>query len=509
MRSSLFLRIADDIERRIRTDEGYVLPSIPELAAAHKAAYRTMWKAVQVLVKKGIVHTRQGKKIRQTIGPGRHGASSSDRLFDGIKASIETGDYRARALLPKINYFARTYGVSSATVTQVFRRLAVENLVHHIGHRWVVGPRPLQPASPLMLSNASDMPVALVLAYNAVDWSAMMGESFVNAFLMPCSTELLRHDVIVSPCLRQSGEQKGLALPAGTDEVIAYARSLGDRYAGTIIMSVHPREDDVDEWIAELIKHRKPVIYFDQADQGSYLTRQSFGIRKGYYRLYQDEKSAASLVLEHLAHRGHRAIAVYGTDMGEWAPRRAQTLCDLGVLLTPSPSIACSKLDSAWREVLGPSVMHALVSKTAELAGIDDPFGDGNAGKLKRFREMLLERSPSLVSLLTNGNATALVCLNEQLAREHYFFLKALGIAIPHQFSIISFDSSPEMAYFPISTVDWGFEQLGYLAAHILIGDIPVRADRQGGIPGVCRLADRGSIGKPGDPAEVARLLRN
>jgi DNA-binding LacI/PurR family transcriptional regulator len=83
------------------------------------------------------------------------------------------------------------------------------------------------------------------------------------------------------------------------------------------------------------------------------------------------------------------------------------------------------------------------------------------------------------------------------LTIEYYFWFRAAGIAIPRDLSMISFDNMTQSIFLPVSTIDFGLARLGYLAAHLLIGDIAVRADRHGFVPGPCTLADRGSIGAP------------
>jgi DNA-binding LacI/PurR family transcriptional regulator len=83
-----------------------------------------------------------------------------------------------------------------------------------------------------------------------------------------------------------------------------------------------------------------------------------------------------------------------------------------------------------------------------------------------------------------------------------------VGLSVPRDVSIISFDNSVECRNFPVSTIDFGFSRLGYRAAHVFIGDIPVKADRYGNVPGICTLVDRGSIGKPADSTAIAKTLR-
>jgi DNA-binding LacI/PurR family transcriptional regulator len=107
-----------------------------------------------------------------------------------------------------------------------------------------------------------------------------------------------------------------------------------------------------------------------------------------------------------------------------------------------------------------------------------------------------IDHTPSMAGLLDAG-VTALISSNDAMAHEHYSWCRAAGIDVPARLSIISFDNTPNAVVLPVSTIDFGFAQLGYIAAHLIIGDIPLRADREGGIPGACTLVDRGSVGRP------------
>jgi DNA-binding LacI/PurR family transcriptional regulator len=110
---------------------------------------------------------------------------------------------------------------------------------------------------------------------------------------------------------------------------------------------------------------------------------------------------------------------------------------------------------------------------------------------------MLTEATPALASLLRDHQVTALIALSDRMAREYHFWLKSVGIAVPENLSIVSFDNSPDSIAFPISTVDFGFSSLAYQAAHLFVGDIRVQADRLGNIASRPRLLERGSLGLP------------
>jgi hypothetical protein len=54
----------------------------------------------------------------------------------------------------------------------------------------------------------------------------------------------------------------------------------------------------------------------------------------------------------------------------------------------------------------------------------------------------------------------------------------------------------------PITQIDTGLAQLGYLAFHCIAGDIPVAKSKQNTITAPCRIADRATAG----PARKGQL---
>jgi hypothetical protein len=118
--------------------------------------------------------------------------------------------------------------------------------------------------------------------------------------------------------------------------------------------------------------------------------------------------------------------------------------------------------------------------------------------KRTSLRSLLKAHTPSLTALLDQG-VTAILCLNDAMAREIYLWATYVGLSIPRDISMISFDNRVDCQNFPVTTVDFGFARLGYLAAHKFIGDIPVKAGKNGDIPGPCTIVDRGSLVAPSD----------
>ena len=105
--------------------------------------------------------------------------------------------------------------------------------------------------------------------------------------------------------------------------------------------------------------------------------------------------------------------------------------------------------------------------------------------------------NPRLKRVAEKTNFTAFIAPNDAFAQEYFFWFSSLGIKIPEDISIVSFDNNLDTHLLPLSTVDFGFQRLGYQAAHLFIGDIGITADSGGTIISRSELIDRGSIAAP------------
>jgi DNA-binding LacI/PurR family transcriptional regulator len=144
-----------------------------------------------------------------------------------------------------------------------------------------------------------------------------------------------------------------------------------------------------------------------------------------------------------------------------------------------------------------------LTEFKAQVAGFSQRQG---VTKVPSIRERLLQCTPSMTSLFDRG-ITALVGLSDFFTAEIYLWLRSAEILIPDFASLVSFDNIVGSHIFPVSSVDFGFAALGYQAAHLFVGDIPIRADRNGNVPAPCTLIDRGSIAPPPDRGSQIRTL--
>jgi DNA-binding LacI/PurR family transcriptional regulator len=92
---------------------------------------------------------------------------------------------------------------------------------------------------------------------------------------------------------------------------------------------------------------------------------------------------------------------------------------------------------------------------------------------------------------------TAIIAPYDEHARRLYRWLIVLGVRIPEDLSLVSFDDRQELLYpYTISSVNFGFANLGYAAFHSIIGDVPIKIDRRRSLGVASRLNHFATIGQ-------------
>jgi DNA-binding LacI/PurR family transcriptional regulator/DNA-binding transcriptional regulator YhcF (GntR family) len=496
MRPQRFAKIAEELESFLRTNPDFDPQSVSHLADKWGVSYPTMRKAAHLLAKKGIVAIHAGRRLaRVRDAAGKNAAAdhdpavSADRLFARIRDRIAAGTYALGGMLPKQQYFVLGEKLSPFTVSRAYRRIEQSGMVHREGRRFIVGPA--RKDRDLRVRAGEEGPVVLFV----VPWLSTLGASmntpFNMALLAPVNAVLLGHGIALHPAAMNRVEGQWYALTCGLREVQAAIRRLGRRYAGTMIWSVAPQLTLLRQWIESLIAYDKPVVFLDPASIGGDLARKGLANKRRYFRLHLDEDAAIRLALQSLIDKGHHAIGLHAFERYDWSRRRADAVRRIAAQLPDPPRIhAAAPAEDVWFVRTEPSLA-GVINEVSLQCGISDILENTEA-----FRKQLARHTGSLAGLLAKKKVTALLSMNDEMAREHFFWLTVMGLAVGSDISLLSFDNLPDSALYPISTIDFGLSRLGNLAAHIIIGDTPVRADRNGNIPSLCMLIDRGSVGR-------------
>jgi len=510
--SLLHEQIARRLIETLEADPGAPLPPISEMARHYHVSYKTMLKAVHHPLVAEKVLCRKGRRLMRAgvSRPDAEGPVGS--LFSKVKNNILQGIFQAGDPLPKFDFFAASEHVSRDTIAGALQKLSKENLAHKLGKRWIAGPRPGASGAPGAGTSFSHSPVILMLAANDYDCYMMFNSQHTAPFMNSFTGELMKNSMQLSVVQRaRGGEGTSLMVPGGIDEARSIIRTLGDRYRGALIVDLAPTLDVLNEWLPELTCFgERPAVYFDFSHEGILCTRSRLRFGQRYFRLSFDEPAAISAALSYLVNLGHRAIGfpTFGRKGDHWTVRRCELTHRIAEALSPAPElIAVEHAEPFWYldDSIAVDKFINFNRRVMDYVRSRERLSTDDAGATA-FQHALIRHTPSMCALLDRG-ATAIISLNDKLAHLQYLWLRLAGVDVPRHLSMVSFDNIPESIIFPISTVDFGFTRLGYLAAHILLDDIAVQSDREGTIPGICALVDRGSAGKPADPQRLKSIV--
>jgi DNA-binding transcriptional regulator YhcF (GntR family)/DNA-binding LacI/PurR family transcriptional regulator len=514
-KSPLHIQIAQRLKADIESLSGNRLPSLRTLHDRFGVSLNTMSKAIHVLREEGLVSVRHGKGIvvrrhagEDTLGGEGSGPaeSSKARLYAKIRQAIETGTYRSGEFLPKLKYFVVTEKVTDTTVCGALAMLRERDLIHKRGKRWIVGPSSGRAGATASRKGAGPFsPAILILVPDYERWREFFVKH-LRVFGMEFFSALRHRDVQF--VVVQADETSALVPhyhPIGRKQILRAIDELGNRYQGTFIHSTYRAFPDMHDWITWLLQFGKPVMWFDYDNAAPSMDRRTVDNER-YFRLYSDIDTAVDLAIDTLKEYGHSKVGVaeHGPYISEgWVERRVHALrrASLKHGAKLEVDVQCRQ-ERIWPnpgEVLGEYELDDVLLRRANAieARLQDSDPQMSPNRRRRaLRDELIRSVPTLSTLARNG-CTAIVTLNQYMGVNALCWLKLVGIEPPHDMSLLTFDNIPPLANHPISTLDFGFGNLGYRAAHLLIGDIPVKVDRWGNIGSEPVFIDRGSLGSP------------
>jgi DNA-binding LacI/PurR family transcriptional regulator len=233
--------------------------------------------------------------------------------------------------------------------------------------------------------------------------------------------------------------------------------------------------------------------YVPRRDQLGDNRRYAFCTRRDFRDLH--------LAVKVLHDLGHRRIAMPVPPPGiggryEWASERLRRVRRIAARFFPEVRIdGVVQQDDFWyRETW---VTEEDAFDTFIRGGAENRLGD--AGRRPPYTASLMREglrlvSPSLAAIVDEPEITAVIAPNNTLARLYRCWFSAMGVPIPRRLSVLAFDNTGRSLCVPISTIDQGFEELGFRAAHFLINDISVGEKKSGAIYCAPVVRDRGSL---------------
>lgn len=491
----LFEAVADRIRERMDASPGGRLEPVKLLAREMGVSKGTLQKALDSLRSEGKLQSYRGKGTFWGGGDAGHPPRAPGRSLETVSTTLRTriqeGTYRSGQPLPKVGHLSSQERVSPDTVCAALKVLEAESLIWKQGKSWIAGRRPQAGrVNQALVRGARATPAILLVTPEYRTWENLYHEEHTGKFVQNFYLEIERMGLETQLVLMEKSSAGHF--PMGRSRVQDQIRSLEGRYLGAMCIG----QSDTD-WVGWLAGFRKPVVWLDLQCPSEDLDMKALPGGDRCFRCLKDEEASAAMAIETLAGLGHRRIGFPWLKSGAfpWVDHRLALLKEKAAAWeTPVEIIPVEHPETHWHPQpwTGPDGFRTW------LDGMVRSSAGGNGdGPTLRTRLSLRDQAPSLARLLEEEGVTALLAPNDYFAHQYYHWLRATGHRMPDDVSLLSFDNNSFSRPFSISSIDFGFGELAYRAAHIFLGDLPVKADGKHTLHSRPYLLARETLGPP------------
>lgn len=485
--------------------DGERLPTATELASMAEVSRGTMVKAVRHLVKEGKLTAIRRRGILAGSTPvgtaGRRSARALQR-WEHLKRRIEydlyDGDFHKVRELPTAKQLQAHYGVDFRTLKKALASLVDERVLRVRRRSYEV------------------VRAEEELAENAVAYvsnRALYRTPYRN---FPEPGDLIRQ--LESEC----GRRKLQFRPLSFADTEAFKRAIQDyRMLGGLFYHTAQYRREVLEGFAE---QRKPVSIFDNYNHAQRKLSQTF-LWRNRIRVFQfDEIHAGSEVGRFLLRLGHRRIAFISPFHGDWVyPIRFESLREVfenagsrnAVELVAANNIRQSLQQRATRLLKqrqqgfprdhserGPyhqfETMGLHEGTDEVLAGWATGSPTWNIAPEHVYNSVLHhELQPLFEQARALADVSAWVCANDGVAIHALRFLRARGIGVPGEVSVLGFDNTGDASYNDLTSYDFDVAAVALkMLDHILRPDSTLFPPNQRIVNSEGIVIPRGSVRK-------------
>jgi len=428
---------------------------------------------------------------------------AADRLAESILQRIVEGDIRTGHILPKSAFLVTDGGHSASTVSRALRKLSARNVIHKRGSRWVVGPATT--AGPARRISRMLHPYTVLIIMDRLNaWRELCTSYPSLRFCSPFISEAEKRDILLDQVITEPTPYGERVHTSGMMAIVDRIRRMEDTFLGALIVGTRAQIPELGHWIDTFSRLRKPLVWFDQHNDG--LAGISLPRNASFTRCYFDEAAVTRASVETLESIGHRMV---GLPM----PCADFRLASIHERLSRAPNTSIVSHEypgDFWKRLFGTGHVFKEVKRLAK-RGLPhvrtvlapymrmEPAAATTAIEQfgKHTRGYIVSLSPVMAPYVKEPLLTALIAPDNEWAKRYYYWLKAAGIRIPSDLSLLSFGNNLESQALPISTIDFGFDSLGYSAIHAILGDIPLSCDQHGSIAARPRAINRGSLARP------------
>jgi DNA-binding transcriptional regulator YhcF (GntR family)/DNA-binding LacI/PurR family transcriptional regulator len=494
----LFEDLAERLRARLATFPGGRLDTLQELAREFDVSKATMQKSLEILKDQGLLESFRGKGTFVTGADreedrARGGRGNSLATLTGkLRDRILEGTYRVGQALPKVGFIASQEGVSPDTVCAALKALEGDGLIRKRGKSWLAGKQDAQRPAGAGPSRQGvwNPPAILLLVPNYAFWDTAYHDDHAGKFVQNFYLEIERMGMETQLATLDSDGSDFFS--AGRSRIQTLIESLGDRYQGAMFLS-----PDADPGLLSwLVRFKRPVVWLDLECLVRDMDMRALPGGNKLFRCLKDEEASVSLALETLARLGHSRIGfpVLRSPDFPWMQHRLGVLNNRAAVSHPGMIIeAIEHREDFWhpKPWMGPEDFRGWLAEARE---------ENGSGRRKSLRDMV----PVLTELVETRGVTAILAPNDYFAHQYYLWFREMGLRVPGDVALLSFDNNHFSRPFSISSIDFGFSDLSYQVAHIFLGDIPIKADARHNLLSRPVLMGRDTLGPPKGSAKAA-----
>ncbi|HAO99863.1 MAG TPA: hypothetical protein DCQ83_07440 [Fibrobacteres bacterium] len=398
--------------------------------------------------------------------------SSVEHLVAGLVRLISEGVYRRGSALPAINFIRNQFKVSSETVTAAYQLLEKSGYVEKIGKSYWVGqlenlmtPRPRKEVF-FFRFGAGDFRDILEAGPVSLAFQKMERELYgYGYYLLPENVE--RMDALAREWETEQRWPAGLVFHAVTPEHIPLFQRFFDEHPG-------------------LNKNRVRILVYGEKGDLSPLTRHAQVLSRGNVHT-----SLARMTAHYLLAQGHREAVfcfdeseLTGTTPFHFFFKIALTIKSVVpgfIFRTVVQSRPGSTLNRTFLRAIGPEYQQYLRSKYPNV-------------DLKSLEEHLVISEKAIEACAEYPSAKIWLFSTDEKAAAALQWLRNRGSAgprVPQDVGLVGFQNDPRYYHLGLSTCGADWDQMGYMMAHSLIGDVKLAHSGRGFLKVNCQLVDK------------------
>jgi len=463
--------------------QGEMLPTDVQLAAEFSVSRRTVQRVLGNFRNAGTLVRIPGKGT--FIGPDaeklpktknlKPAETSAQSLFAELLKDISLGTYKIGQALPPIKTLSIRFKISPATVSTAYRMLVDAGIVVRVGKTAWVG------TSVHQLTGENRRAEVIVLHHGNTEFAQMFQTDMLHAMYQTAEYELTRVGCVVRyesreyiHRLHKDLSKQSSILPRG----IIWAGVESNNLRADIAL-LHR--------FLQRIPYRRPEIVVDFLggevgvfDQKINLISRSniltVAVRTlAQFIIQKQYKHFTVLIDEHHPVWNHTPHIVSLAKMfAEFSYRLPHHRWDIKVAAKQGE--LC--IQDYFEGKISAENIEALLNK----------YRQSSLVNLQKKITFLQSKTTFDLRQFDSG---LIICNSAELAAYYLQQCQAKSIMVPKRISFLVLESEPRFFHLGISTCIPDFTGLGYVAAHAIIGDIPVKKSTKGYLQTTCSVVEK------------------